>query len=110
MINRIYLSEPMIDNFGINFIVETTEELIDIANEIRKRKGYNDLVSCYLDNDVYYNYDLYLNTKTNDLLLTFTCNHGENDDWCTYDIPLLFEEMNVIKSEIIRCLVKELEK
>lgn len=68
-----------------NFEVAASDTLIDMADQIRKDKGYTDLVSD-LDNDVWYNF--YLEFTDEDIRLTFTCNNGEKDDWATYQFPM----------------------
>lgn len=93
-----------------NFICEATDELISVANKMRERLGYTDLVEVNSENDVYYNFYLCFNTDLNEIKLQFYCHHGEKDDYAEYDIPLFPEEEKMLMFKIIEALIKELEK
>ena len=92
------------------YSVPATDELIEITNNIRKRKGNTDLVTVNDDNDVYYNFYLYFDVEKNkEIKLHAVCNYGEKDDNVWYEISLFPEEKEMLMFKIIKELVNELE-
>ena len=90
-----------------NYECLSTDELIETANNIRRKKGYSDLVSAENDNDVYYNFYLQFTPDSKQLELIATCNNGEKDDWATYSLPVTPKEKERLLFKIIEALLNE---
>lgn len=88
----------------VDWQIEATNELIEITNQIREKKGYKDLVKIDCDNEVYYNFYLVCSFSIHSMEILAICNHGESDDFATYSLPMTYEE----KENILFQLVKEL--
>ena len=88
----------------VDLQIEATDELIEITNNIRKKKGYNDLVAVGCDNDVYYNFYLVCCPEKKQVEILAICNNGELDDFEDYLLPITNEE----KANILFQLIKEL--
>lgn len=91
-----------------NILLSATEELIDLANSVRKEAGNTDLVGSEFDDDVYYDFYLMFNTKNQDLSIQVMCNHGEKDDYVYYALPMTAEEKMAVIWQLIQILAKEL--
>ena len=85
----------------------STDELIEAANNIRREKGYNDLVSAENDNEVYYNFYLQFTPDSKQLELIATCNNGEKDDRATYSLPVTPKEKEILLFKTIKALLNE---
>ena len=96
------------DEFSGSFYIPSTDELIDLTDNIRKRLGYTDLVGSGDDNDVYYNFYLIFDTLKEKVKLQASCNHGKEDDWLSYDIQLFPEEEKMLTFKVIEALAKAL--
>ena len=77
-----------------------TTELINITNNIRKLLGEKDLVGNSYNNNVYYEFYLYFNTKHRDMIITAMCVNGENDNQRHYNLPITREESKNILIEL----------
>lgn len=91
-----------------NIVLCTTDELISITNEIRKNKGYTDLVGTKYKNDVYYNFYLLFNTKKKSIKIEAVCNYGEKDDKACYELPITKEEKENIMWKLINMLTTDI--
>lgn len=96
-----------VDEDQANYECLSTEELIDITNNIRKEKGYNDIVSTRLDNEVYYNFYLTFSFSKKKLELIATCNNSELDDWATYVLPMTPKEKEMLLFKVIETSINE---
>lgn len=94
----------------VDFQLTDTIELINILNNIRKRNGYEDLVSVNLDNDTYYNFYIVCNLNENKVELLGTSNNSADDDWTNYGIDLLPEEEKMFMWKVIKMLKNEIER
>lgn len=112
------LTIDMIDRDYIDFanppyeghiVLDSTDELIDLTNQIRKEQGNYDLVRIDYDNDVYYNFYLAFNTTKKEISIQAICNYGEKDDEVWYQLPMTKEEERHIMFLLIECLGKELD-
>ena len=90
----------------VDWQIEATNELIEITNNIRKKKGYNDLVEVGCDNEVYYNFYLACSFGIHSMEILAICNHGKLDDYVVYELPITSAE----KEDIFWQLMKELIK
>jgi len=109
---RFELVEPeWTDEESICFeLIEGTGELINLLDEKRLELGFTDLVRD-IENDVYY--DFYLEYCPNKKFEVWGgCNHGEKDDWHSYDIVLSAEDAEELKklADIEYAKVVELEE
>lgn len=91
-----------------NVILCGTDELIEITNNIRKQRGYTDLVEVDCDNDVYYNFYLVFNTSKKEISIQAVCNYGEKDDEVWYKLPMSREEERTVMFVLIEYLAREL--
>ena len=91
-----------------NVVLCGTDELIEITNNIRKERGYTDLVEVDCDNDVYYNFYLVFNTSKKEISIQAVCNYGEKDDEVWYKLPMTIEEERNVMFILIECLSIEL--
>ena len=93
--------------YTVDLQIEATDELIEITNNIRKKKGYGDLVEVGRDNEVYYNFYLVCHPETKKVEILAICNHGELDDYATYELPMTYEEKENIIFQLVKELIKE---
>ena len=94
---------------GINKVdwqIEATDELIEITNNIRKKKGCNELVEVGCDNDVYYNFYVVCSFGIHSMEILAICNHGELDDYTMYELPMTYEEKENIMFQLVGELIK----
>lgn len=91
-----------------NVILCGTDELIEITNNIRKERGYTDLVQVDCDNQVYYNFYLVFNTNKKEVSIQAVCNYGEKDDEVWYKLPMSREEERTVLFTLIKYLANEL--
>lgn len=91
-----------------NISLCSTDELIEITNEIRKEKGYTDLVTADCDNDVYYSFYLVFNIIKREVKICASCNHGGKDDYAWYTLPMTTDEERDIMFTLIECLTRVL--
>lgn len=87
-----------------NIALWTTNELIHITNNIRKKLGYTDLVGCNYKNEVYYNFYLLFDTKRQKLSIQAICNYGEKDDEACYELPMTQKEKTSVMWQLISML------
>lgn len=82
-------TEFMVNDDGSgDFILETTGELMNLANSIRRKAGMTDIVTAEADNGVWYNFYLVIDVKKQTGEIWFTSNNSEKDDWKEYRIPV----------------------
>lgn len=71
-------TEFMVNDDGSgDFILETTGELMDLANDIRKKAGMTDLVTADVDNEVWYNFYLAIDVNRRTGEIWFTSNNSD---------------------------------
>ena len=98
------LDENSFYGYSGDFMVDATEELITTANQTRKRSGFTDFPSgC---NDIYYNFYLAFSCDKEEIMLRFSVDHSEHDDYYDYEINLFPEEKTMLLFKIIDCLAK----
>ena len=85
-----------------------TTELINITNNIRKLLGKKDLVGNNYNNDVYYEFYIYFNTKHRDMIITAICINGENDNQCHYKLPITRKESKNILVELTNSFTEKM--
>ena len=95
------------DTDNISLMIKATDELIKITNNIRKEKGYTDLVAWNDDNEVYYNFYLACYPATKKTCIYAICNHGEFDDFGSYDLPMTKEEKEDVLFQLIAELIMQ---
>lgn len=107
--SNIKLSNFEFDSNDTNgcFEVSATEKLIKMADKIRKKSGHTDLAS-KMDNEVYYNFYLYLDVKKMAIKLFFICNGSEKDDYEGYDLPVTNKEKEMLLYKVIKTQLKEI--
>ena len=88
-----------------SFELEATDELIEITNDIRKSKGYTDLVKANNNNDVYYNFHLIFDMNIDYISIQAVCNHGERDDYYEYEIPITQTEKELVFIKMTKWLL-----
>lgn len=91
-----------------NIVLVATDELVNITNEIRKNRGYTDLVGIEYENDVYYNFYLMFDTDKKIISIQAVCNYGEKDDEVYYELPMTEEERKNVTWKLVNMLAKEL--
>lgn len=91
-----------------NFIVPSTDELIEITNAIRERQGNTDLVGVEYENDVYYTHYLAFNADKKEITLQASIANGEKDDYVWYNIELLPEEKEMLMWKVIKELLNDI--
>ena len=91
-----------------NIVLCTTDELIDITNQIRLEQGNTDLVGVDYDNEVYYNFYLMFDTRKKTVSIQAVSNYGEKDDEVYYELPMTDEEKVNVMFQLIEMLAKEL--
>ena len=94
----------------IDFQLVDTDELVEALNIIRKRNGYEDLVSANLDNNTYYIFYLVCVLDSNKIKLFGVSNNSANDDWVNYEICLFPEEEKMLMWKAIKMLKDEIER
>lgn len=94
----------------VDFQLVDTNELVETLNVIRKRNGYEDLVSANLDNDTYYIFYLICDLDNNKIGLFGVSNNSANDDWVNYEIALFPEEEKMLMWKAIKMLKDEIER
>lgn len=102
---NIILSELDASSDDCSYLVEVTDELIEITNKIRERHGNTDFPD--YDNDIYYTYYLCFNVNNKEITLNASVAHSENDDYKWYTIDLLPEEKEMLMWKVIKSLVVE---
>lgn len=93
-----------------DYVLQATDELIEITNKIRERHGNTDLVGAGYENDVYYTYYLCFDADKREIALQANVAHGEKDDYMCYTIHLLPEEKEMLMWKVIKELMLEMEK
>lgn len=106
-IDRDFLQFSSDEHEG-NIALWTTDELIHITNNIRKKLGYTDLVGRNYKNEVYYNFYLLFDTKKQKLSIQAVCNYGEKDDEECYELPMTQEEKANIMWQFISMLATDI--
>ena len=91
-----------------NFIIPSTDELIEITNTIRKRQGNTDLVGVEYENDVYYTHYLSFNADKKEITLQASVANGAKDDYVWYNIELLPEEKEMLMWKVIKELLNDI--
>lgn len=91
-----------------NIVLCTTDELINITNQIRLEQGNTDLVGVDYDNEVYYNFYLMFDTRKKTVSIQAVSNYGEKDDEVYYELPMTEEEKTNVMFQLIEMLAKEL--
>ena len=91
-----------------NIVLCTTDELINITNQIRLEQGNTDLVGVDYDNEVYYNFYLMFDTRKKTVSIQAVSNYGEKDDEVYYELPMTEEEKVNVMFQLIEMLAKEL--
>lgn len=89
-----------------DIVLCTTDELIDITNQIRLEQGNIDLVGIDYDNEVYYNFYLMFNTSKRKISIQAVSNYGEKDDEVWYELPMTEEEKVNVMFQLIDILAK----
>lgn len=96
-----------------NFEVGSTNELVQIANTIRSRCGYTDLVTVnnYIkvrfNYEVYYNFYFTINFTDFSCSLIFVCHNGKEDDYKEYTINLSKQQETSFLIKAMRNLYSE---
>lgn len=83
-------------------------ELIDITNQIRIKKGYTDIVSVQMDNDVYYNFYLIFDLDKMEVAIHAVCNESEKDNGVEYELPMTEEEKISVLWQLAEMLAREI--
>lgn len=91
-----------------NIVLVTTDELVDITNEIRKKYGYTDLVGIEYENEVYYNFYLMFDAEKKTISIQAVCNYGEKDDEVYYELPMTEEERKNVIWKLVNMLATEI--
>lgn len=94
---------------GVDFGVTATDELIEIVNEMRKKKGERDLVGWEFENDVYYNFYLNVFLPYEDITLIAVPYGSERDEGCLYFPHLTEEDKKEISYKVIAALLKNIK-
>ena len=87
--------------------VEANDELIEELNKIRKKYGYTDLVKSDLENDVWYSFTLVFELHRKDVRIAGFVNHGKEDDYRSYELPMNSEEKTNILFQLLNFLARE---
>lgn len=91
-----------------NIVLESTDELVNITNQIRKEQGNTDLVGNEYDNEVYYNFYLMFDTDKKIISIQAVCNYGEKDDEVYYELPMTEEERKNVTWKLVNMLATEI--
>lgn len=105
----VLMNYEWMDDSVIDYEVQPTDNLLQVADNIRKINGNTDFVSDIL-NEVYYNFYLDLDTVKESVKMYFVCNNGEKDDYETYEIIMSEEMTKAMLWKAIRTYVKENEE
>jgi hypothetical protein len=97
-----------VDDSILSFELLPTDELIDIADEIRELQGCVDKAT-NPDNDVWYNFYLDVDVVKQTVILWFQCNNGEKDDYQNYDIEIDEMEREQFIWKAFRQFAKEMD-
>ncbi len=98
-----------VDGQILSFEVYPNDEMLKISDEIRASKGFEDLVRDST-NDVWYNYYLDVDIVKETVILWFSCNNGEKDDYANYTIDLSEEEIKMFIWKAFRQFAKEMDE
>ena len=85
-------------------MASAAETIIVIASITTKANS--DLINT--DNDVYYVFYLMFDAKNKEIKLEAQCNHGEQDDFVFYELPLALQDKEDITMWLIGQLSKDL--
>ncbi len=83
------------------YVVDATKEMIDAVNEIRKGKGFTDLVSENEKPGLHYNFTLFEDLEVCEVGLCGYVVNSENDDGEPYDIQLTDKEKENLAWKLI---------
>ncbi len=89
-------------------VLECSNELVDITNNLRKKSGNTDLVGSKWHNEVYYDFYLDYNLEEKTVTLQAKCNYGKRDNEEYYTLPMTKEEEKHITFLLIGYLVDQL--
>ena len=126
----IFVTDGEVDfsnEFSGNYVICANDELIEMTDRVRfYLYGFTDLVSevaaeriktiaarvnsdlINTDNDVYYTFYLMFDAKNKEIKLEAQCNHGEQDDFVFYELPLALQDKEDIAMWLIGQLSKDL--
>ena len=93
---------------SVDLQIEATDELIEITNNIRKEKGYKDLVEVDCDNEVYYNFYLVCYPEKNQVKILSVCNYGELDDHKIYALPMTSKEKENLTFQLVKEIIESM--
>lgn len=93
----------------LNFDLLPTDELISIADNIRAEKGFED-EAVNPNNDVWYNFYLDVDIVKQTVMIWFSCNNGEKDDYANYDISMTDSEKEQFLWKAFRQFAKEMDQ
>lgn len=91
-----------------NIVLESTDELVNITNQIRKEQDNTDLVGNKYDNEVYYNFYLMFDTKKKTINIQAVCNYGERDNEVYYELPMTEKEKQNVMWRLVDMLATEI--
>lgn len=91
-----------------NIVLVTTDELVNITNDICQKMGHTDLVGVEHENEVYYDFYLMFDNKEQKIRLEAECNYGEKDDKTFYELPMSEEEKISVMWQLIQMLAEEI--
>lgn len=106
---NLVFEDMELNEVSVNLQIQSTNEMIEITDNIRKEKGYKDLVGTADDNEVYYNFYLDCHQEDRKIKIFAVCHHGEHDDYAEYELPITEEERENILFQLIKELVKEID-
>lgn len=106
--NMVIQNFEWVEDEILSFEIQSTDELVDLADEIRELNGCTDRASSN-DNDVWYNFTLNVNVVQEKVILWFTCNNGDKDDYANYDIEITDEEKIKFVWKAFRQFAKEMD-
>lgn len=91
-----------------NIVLVTTDELVNITNDIRQKMGHTDLVGVEYENEVYYDFYLMFDNKEQKIRLEAECNYGEKDDKTFYELPMSKKEKISVMWQLNQMLAEEI--
>lgn len=115
------------NEFNGNYMICANDELVEMTDRVRfyqygltdlfseavaenikaiTTKANSDLINT--DNDVYYVFYLMFDAKNKEIKLEAQCNHGEQDDFVFYELPLALQDKEDITMWLIGQLSKDL--
>lgn len=97
-----------VENQILSFDIQPTDELIQIADDIRSINDCKDLCSDPT-NDVWYNFYLDVDIVKETVTMWFSCNNGEKDDYANYDIGLEDNGVTMFIWKAFRQFAKEMD-